>query len=117
MEYTDYTISETVMTETSGIYNAWKTNAASKNGIIFSHKFYFKYSENGKDLVNGEKSSLDRPGMDDNFYIAIVNGGVILSLDMEKFMFKPSARDYMHYDRISQEDLKKFHNVDPETED
>ena len=56
MKYNDYKISKTFQTASSGVYNAFKNEAATVNGITFSHHFYFQYCKESHDddYVNGK---------------------------------------------------------------
>ena len=86
MKYNDYKISKTFQTASSGVYNAFKNEAATVNGITFSHHFYFQYCKESHDddYVNGKACIPFKPSYDDN------------------------------YAHIDIEDLKKYHNVEVE---
>ena len=116
MKYNDYTISETFQTASSKVYKAFKKKAATVNGIIFSHYFYFQYCKENHDddFVNGKACIPFKPGYDNNYYMAIVNGGVILSADLNTFSFQDSSLSYFNFAHIDIEDLKKYHNVEVE---
>lgn len=110
MKYNEYKISKTSQT---GVYNAFKNEAATVNGLIFSHHFYFQKGSHGDDYVNGMACIPFKPG-NDNYYMAVVNGGIILSTDLNTFLFQDSSLDYFNYAHIDIEDLKKYHNVEEE---
>ena len=116
MKYNDYKISKTFQTASSGVYNAFKNEAATVNGITFSHHFYFQYCKESHDddYVNGKACIPFKPSYDDNYYMAVVNGGVILSTDLKNFSFQDSSLGYVNYAHIDIEDLKKYHNVEVE---
>lgn len=115
-KYNDYKISKTFQTASSGVYNAFKNEAATVNGITFSHHFYFQYCKESHDddYVNGKACIPFKPSYDDNYYMAVVNGGVILSTDLKTFSFQDSSLGYVNYAHIDIEDLKKYHNVEVE---
>ena len=115
-KYNDYKISKTFQTASSGVYNAFKKEAATVNGITFSHHFYFQYCKEShdNDYVNGKACIPFKPSLDDNYYMAVVNGGVILSTDLKTFSFQDSSLGYVNYAHIDIEDLKKYHNVEVE---
>ena len=116
MKYNDYKISKTFQTASSGVYNAFKNEAATVNGITFSHHFYFQYCKESHDddYVNGKACIPFKPSYDDNYYMDVVNGGVILSTDLKTFSFQDSSLGYVNYAHIDIEDLKKYHNVEVE---
>ena len=115
-KYNDYQISKTSQTASSGVYSAFKKEAATVNGITFSHHFYFQYCKESHDddYVNGKACIPFKPSYDDNYYMAVVNGGVILSTDLKTFSFQDSSLGYVNYAHIDIEDLKKYHNVEVE---
>lgn len=108
--YNDYTVTH----NQDSVYNAFKKDAATVNGITFSHHFYFQYCKESHDddYINGRACVPFKPSLNDNYYIAIVNGGIILSTDLEQFVLQPSDIEYVRYDAISKEDLAKYHNVE-----
>lgn len=107
--YKDYTVTHFQ----DSVYNAFKKEAAIVNGITFSHHFYFQYCKESHDddYINGKACVPFNPSFNDNYYMAVVDGGIILSTDLEHFALQPSGIDYVRYDSISAEDLAKYHNV------
>ncbi len=100
------------MTSFDGVYCAFKEKAATVNGITFSHTFYFQYCKESHDddYVNGKACVPFAPSVDDNYYMAVVNGGNILSTDLTNFVFQPANIDYMKYEHISVDEFTKYHN-------
>lgn len=116
MKFNGYTISRTFQSDSNGIYSAFKKEAATVNGITFCHHFYFQYCKESHDddYVNDKACVPFKPSLDDNYYIAIVNGGNILSTDMKTFVFQDTSLGYMNYNHIDVEDFGKYHNVEVE---
>lgn len=116
MEFNGYIISKTFMTDYNGVYEAFKNEAATVNGITFSHIFFFQYCKESHDddYVNGKACIPFKPRVDDNFYMAIVNGGVIISTDLKNFLFQDTSLGYTNYNHIDIEELKNYHNVEVE---
>lgn len=96
------------------VYSAFKKDAVTINGIKFSHHFYFQYcrESHDDDYVNGKACVPFKPSINDNYYMAIVNGGNILSIDLQHFVFQPTNVCYMRFDEVEEKDFTNYHNVD-----
>lgn len=107
--YNDYTVTHLL----DSVYSAFKEEAAIVNGITFSHHFYFQYCKESHDddYINGRACVPFKPCLGNNYYMAVVDGGNILSTDLKYFFFQPSSIDYVRYDAISADELTKYHNV------
>ena len=106
--YNDYQISKTSQ---QGVYVAFKKNAASFNGVSFSHMFYFQYSYSNNDVncvIDGKEASAFKPSFNENYYQANAKTGVVLSQDMEKFSFQSNSLGYVNYAPITVEGLAKL---------
>lgn len=103
--YSDYVVSKTSQ---SGVFSAFKKNAANLNGVVFSHHFYFQYSNTGNCTVNGRNANEFAPSFNDNYFIACAKTGVVLSNNMETFGFQDNSLDYTNYEPISVEEIAKL---------
>jgi hypothetical protein len=103
--YNNYQISKTSQ---ENVYMAFKYKAEYKNGIRFSHLFYFTYSKSGNCEINGKTAMAFNPSYNDNYYQANALTGVVLSQDMEKFSFQDSSLGYVNYAPISIEEMSKL---------
>ena len=108
--YNDYRISH--LTFCSGnLMQAYKYKAGYIGKIHFSHRMYFRYASEAKAncIINGKFANSFEPSLNDNYYQANFEEGVVLSRDMENFVFNSRELHYTNYEKISVEKIQKLH--------
>lgn len=103
--YSNYQISST---SHQHVFLAFKSNAKKVNGISFSHLFYFQYSTNGCDIVNDKKIIPFEPSFNENYFQSSRGNGIVLSKDLESFVYQDNSLGYVNYQPISIQDAAKL---------